>query len=80
MIHDAFELFGDRIIIIHAKDFIVEDGKKKSVPIGKGQLDYPFLIKHIRERKPGIEILMEDARLDSMEESREYLERLLMSI
>ncbi|HEY8422920.1 MAG TPA: sugar phosphate isomerase/epimerase family protein [Thermoclostridium sp.] len=77
MISEAFELFGDRIVIIHAKDFIIENGVKKNVPIGKGILDYPFLIKHIKERKPGIEILIEDAKPEVMEESRKYIEHLL---
>lgn len=80
MISEAFELFGDRINIIHAKDFIIENGKKKTVPIGKGMLDYPFFIKHVKERKPGIEILIEDTKPDVMEESRQYIEQLLATV
>lgn len=74
MIREAFELFGDRIQIIHAKDFILENGKKKSVPVGKGLMDYPFLMDQIKKYKPGIEITMEDATLETMEEGRLYLE------
>lgn len=77
MMSEAFELFGDRINIIHAKDFVVENELKKSVPIGKGLLDYPFLIKYLKEQKPGIEILIEDAKPESMEYSKHYIEHLL---
>jgi len=77
MISEAYELFGDRINIIHAKDFIIEDGVKKNAPIGKGILDYPFLIKLIKQRKPGIEILIEDAKPETMESSKRYIEKLL---
>ncbi|NLX77194.1 MAG: sugar phosphate isomerase/epimerase [Clostridiaceae bacterium] len=77
MISEAFELFGDRILIIHAKDFIIENGVKKGVPIGKGMLDYPFFIKLVKERKPGIEILIEDSTPETMEYSRLYIQELL---
>lgn len=80
MISEAFNLFGDRINIIHAKDFIIEDGVKKGVPIGKGILDYPFLLKFVKQQKPGIEILIEDAKPESMEDSRKYIEDLLQKV
>lgn len=38
IIKKSFELFGNRIVMIHAKDFIYEDGKVKQVSIGEGQL------------------------------------------
>ncbi|HZK26891.1 MAG TPA: sugar phosphate isomerase/epimerase family protein [Thermoclostridium sp.] len=79
MINEAFDLFGDRICIIHAKDFIVQDGVKKSVPIGEGLLDYPFFIKKVKECKLGIEILIEDSKPDTMEDSRKYIKKLLES-
>ena len=79
MINEAFDLFGDKICVVHAKDFIVQDGVKKSVPIGEGVLDYPFFIKKLKERKPGIEILIEDSKPDTMENSIKYIEKLLNS-
>jgi len=77
MISEAFELFGDRILVIHAKDLIIESNVKKTVPVGKGMLDFQFLFKHIRERKPGIDIIVEDVRPEYMEYSRHYIEHLL---
>jgi L-ribulose-5-phosphate 3-epimerase len=80
MINEAFDLFGDRIVIIHAKDLVFENGKKKIVPIGKGLLDYPFLMKLIKNQKPGIEIIIEETALETMEYNRKYLENLYEEI
>ncbi|WP_324254992.1 sugar phosphate isomerase/epimerase [Bacillus sp. REN16] len=33
---EAIELFGDRIIIVHCKDFVIEEGKLKFASPGKG--------------------------------------------
>ncbi len=76
IIQEAFQLYGDRIIMVHAKDFIFENGSKKSVPIGEGMLDYPFLLQMLCRRKPGIEIIMEDTRAEWIEQGIKYLEKL----
>ena len=39
VIKDSFNLFGDKIVIIHAKDFTIEDGKLVQVAPGKGILN-----------------------------------------
>lgn len=74
IIDEAFSLFGDRIIVIHAKDFIVENGKMKNVPIGDGLLDYEYLFSILKRRKPYISILLEDQRVENMDNSLLYLE------
>ena len=57
----AFDAFGNEIAAIHAKDFRMEGNKKNgALPAGTGQLDYPALLSIIMERKPGIDILLED--------------------
>lgn len=76
LIQEAFALYGDKIIVIHAKDFILDNGLKKRVPVGEGLMDYPFLIKMIKKQKPGIEILMEDTTHEIMEQGREYIQQL----
>jgi L-ribulose-5-phosphate 3-epimerase len=52
IIDDSFELFGDRIVAVHAKDFRVEAGRMVSVPLGEGLMDYPLLLRHLKVRKP----------------------------
>ncbi|MDO4535576.1 MAG: sugar phosphate isomerase/epimerase family protein [Clostridium perfringens] len=80
IISESFELFGDRIVLIHAKDFIYKDGKVVRVPIGTGVFNYPLLLSLIKEKKPHIDIIIEGTTLDTLGSSREYLEKMYNSI
>jgi len=52
VIKKSFDLFGDKIAIIHAKDFIIEDGNLKQVAPGKGMLNYKLLCDLIKKKSP----------------------------
>jgi len=70
----AFDAFGTRIAAIHAKDFRMEGGKKNgALPAGTGEMDYPALLRLIGERKPGIDILLEDTSPASGAGAMEFL-------
>lgn len=60
-IEEPFQLYGDRIAIIHAKDYTVTDGEYRQVATGLGQLDYARLCGIIAKDKPGISVLLEDS-------------------
>jgi len=60
VVEESLQLFGERIVIIHAKDFKVENNSLTTVPPGKGEFQYGPLLKHLSERKPGISILCEE--------------------
>lgn len=77
---EAFELFGDRIIIIHAKDFVVNQNKIEFVPVGKGKLDYLHLFNKIKFSKPCIPILMEDTQEPHIDHGTAYLTKIYQSI
>ncbi|MDR2483962.1 MAG: sugar phosphate isomerase/epimerase [Treponema sp.] len=58
----AFDVFGDHIAAVHAKDFQMDRGKKRGdLPSGTGLLDYTALLKVIMRKKPGIDILLENS-------------------
>lgn len=76
IIKKVFELFEDRIVIIHAKDFVIEDNKAKVVPIGTGLLNYPLVISLIKERNPYIEVLLENSTAQDIDNSIVYLNKL----
>ncbi|MDR3595307.1 sugar phosphate isomerase/epimerase family protein [Clostridium sp.] len=76
IIKKSFELFGDRIVIIHAKDFVIEDNQAKVVPIGKGLLNYQLVISLIKERNPYIDILLENSTAEDIDESINYISNL----
>ena len=71
---EAFQQFGDRMVIVHAKDFIVENGEIVMVPVGSGQLDYAALFKRLKQQKPYINILLENTREPHIANSVRYLQ------
>lgn len=73
VIQEAIELFGDKIVALHAKDFIIEDNWVKIVPVGKGLLNYEFIFKSIKQKKPFLNVLMEGTREPYIDGSIKYL-------
>ncbi|MDR1099753.1 MAG: sugar phosphate isomerase/epimerase [Treponema sp.] len=73
----AFDSFGDEIAAIHAKDFRMEGGKKDgALPAGTGEIDYPALMKIIAERKPDIDILLENSSPATGKQAMDFLRKL----
>jgi sugar phosphate isomerase/epimerase len=70
----AFVAFGDEIAAIHAKDFRMEaNGKSGALPAGTGELDYAYLLSLLVERKPGIDILLENSGPDTGKQAVTFL-------
>ncbi|MGE7602957.1 sugar phosphate isomerase/epimerase family protein [Peribacillus sp. NPDC097675] len=75
IIQEAFDLLGDHIVIIHAKDFTINDGELKIVPVGEGLLNYQKIFSLVKESKPAIPVLMESTKEKDMENSILYLRK-----
>lgn len=77
IIQGAFELFGDEIDVIHLKDYIVRDGEIISQPVtlGEGNMNIPYLMGILKEKKPFIHVLLEDSVPENAQISREYAHR-----
>lgn len=73
MFQEALALFGDRITIVHAKDFVIKDNKIIEVPVGKGLLDYKNLLKLLKAKKPYLHYLMESTTDPYIDESADFL-------
>jgi len=73
IIKEAFKLFGDRMVVLHAKDFVIENGEIIIVAAGKGDLNYELILKLIKERKPYIYILLEDIKEEDMDGSMRFI-------
>ena len=70
----AFNAFGGDIAAIHAKDFRMDKNKKNgALNIGAGDLDFDALLKIIMEKKPGIDILLEDTSPATGAQSMEFI-------
>lgn len=73
IIKQSFELFGDRIVAVHCKDFIIENNTYKIVPAGTGMLNYKLIIDLLNSKKPYINLLLEDIEEKDMENSKMFL-------
>ena len=80
MIKKSFELFGDRIVAVHAKDFICEDNEIKLAPIGKGLLNYELLLSLIKENNPYMDIFLESTKPEHVDNSIDYITKMYDSI
>ena len=73
IIKEAFELFGDKMVALHAKDFVISNGKVITVVAGKGELNYGLILKLIKGKKPFIDILLEDIKEVDMDASMRFI-------
>ena len=74
MIRDAFDLLSDRICAIHAKDFIVEDGRLKGTKITEGMLNYNLIFEKMREYNLDVPIICEGMNEEDSSIAYEKLE------
>lgn len=76
LINNAFEFFGDRIVAIHAKDFVCEDNEIKLAPIGRGLLNYNLLLSLVKKNNPYIDVFLESSKPEYVDESIEYMNKI----
>lgn len=72
----SLKLLKDDIVIFHLKDFILEDGKLKQVGLGKGLMDYPTIIKRIKEELPNAYLIFEGVTGDDIKTSFQMISSL----
>lgn len=76
IIHEAIDLLGQDIAVVHIKDFRIEDGNLVSVAAGTGEMDYGEIIRFIKTRKPYIHVTLENTVPDNAVAAREYIQGL----
>jgi L-ribulose-5-phosphate 3-epimerase len=75
---EAMELFGDRVVVLHAKDFIIENNQLLPTAVGKGLLNYEFILNTIKKKKPFINILLEETKEPFIDDSMAFIKRHLV--
>lgn len=75
IIEKAFELLGDDIAVVHCKDYVVEGNELKSIAAGTGSINYPLLLKKIKEYKPYVHCTLENTVPENAVATREFMER-----
>lgn len=76
VITEALELLGDRIAVIHLKDFTVEDGNIVILPVGQGQLQFAPILHYMKYKRPHIQGILESTEEEHLQESLDYLQRM----
>lgn len=76
VIGDAIDKLGDRVAVVHLKDFVREGGELRSVAAGTGEMDYTRILRFIKERKPYLQATLENTDNSNAVAARELLQRL----
>ena len=80
IIQQAFDLYGDRIVVLHAKDFIVKDTEFKAVRTGQGCFNHELLLGLLRKRKPHINLLLEEVGENTVADCIQFLHKVVSRI
>lgn len=70
---ECLDVFNGKIVIFHLKDFIVENNALKQCCIGKGILDYDYIMKRIKETNPNAYLIFEGSKPEDMEFSYNFI-------
>ncbi len=76
IIAQAIDVLGEDIAMVHIKDFVVRDGGLVSVAAGTGEMDYGQIIRFIKEKKPYIQVTLENTVPENAEASRRLIQGL----
>lgn len=74
--HEAIELLGKDIAVVHIKDFKIENDKLISVAAGTGEMDYSEIIRFMKKEKPYVHATLEDTVPDNAVTARKYIQEL----
>lgn len=73
IIEDALSKIGNRIAVIHLKDFIIAEGKIKIVPVGKGLLNVKKILLYVKYQRPHLQVILEEIDISDIREAKDYV-------
>ncbi|MGL1957256.1 MAG: sugar phosphate isomerase/epimerase [Colwellia sp.] len=74
LMDQAFELFGDKIVAIHSKDYMLNNGiKEGDLPTGTGVMDHHYLTQLLVDKKPYIQVILENTNTKNVKQVLTYL-------
>ena len=69
----GLSLFGDKILLFHIKDFVIEDGKLRQCGVGRGILDYDRILSRIYSKNPNAILVLEGTVGEDIDYAVSYL-------
>ena len=76
----GLELFGDRILLFHVKDFVIKDGRLQQCGVGRGVLDYDIILRRIHNYNPNAILVLEGTVGDDIGYAVSYLRKKINEI
>ena len=76
VIGEAIDKLGDRVAVVHLKDFVRDGDELRAVAAGTGEMDYTQILRFMKQRKPYIQATLENTTNDNAVQAREFLQRL----
>ena len=76
VIDRAFAYYGDRITMLHMKDFVFDGSSQIFRHVGEGLFQYEPLMKHLKEKKPHITMLLENSNKERYHSDVEFLKEI----
>ncbi|WP_086347876.1 sugar phosphate isomerase/epimerase family protein [Candidatus Enterococcus clewellii] len=76
ILQEAFDLFGEKIVAIHLKDFVIEEGKIVPTAVGEGLMDVKGMLDIINKNKPLINIVLEETKDEKIAQAKKLIETL----
>lgn len=76
VIRTAFKLYGDRISMVHIKDFAMKDGQPAFAHVGDGLFHYEPLLALLKKEKPYITMLLEESNTERYHRDVAYLQNI----
>jgi len=80
VIDRVFDFYGDRVSVIHIKDFALVDGAVKYAQVGEGLFNYEHLFKHLKFKKPHITMLIENSNEERFHSDCQFLKKIYDSV
>lgn len=77
IIDQSFDLFADKIKVIHLKDFMFDKNEKKITLVGAGELDVKYLFDKIKTFNVSCQFILDETRVEDYSESLIRIENLL---
>lgn len=71
----AFDCYGERITMLHVKDFVFEGDRQKACHVGDGLFQYEPLMRRVKEQKPHITMLFENSSRDRYHQDVEFIQK-----
>ncbi len=77
---ECIDLFKDKIVIFHLKNYLVVEDKLVQVSLEKGNFDYPYLLSLIKENCPQATLILEGITGEDIKTSIDFINGILEKI